>query len=144
MKFIFIISAKFLILISLLSCGGKSGSSDSESQARAPRYRSLLLDQGETKGTVILREDETEIEAQIHVTTTSLRNSLKEVLILEGPCPATGEMPAPESVRHEFGRERIVKIEYGSAPPPLGGHSVLLASSESPLACGPLVPIPQE
>ena len=145
MNFIFIISAKFLVLLSLLSCGGESGSSSSDSSSRAPRYRALLVDaEGTMRGTAILRENESEIQTEVHVVSGSLRRSLKQSLVLTGPCPPSGELPAPESVLHDLGRGQVSSIEFGSTPPGLAGHSILLSSSEDPLACGPLVPIPQE
>ncbi len=145
MKIIFIISAQFLMLFALLSCGRDSDSSSGSISAQAPRYRALLVDENQdTLGTVVLREDEDDIQSQVNVVSSSLRRSLESSLIIEGPCPAPQETPSPEVIRFDLGKKVSSSLKLGSNPPPLGGHSVLLVSQNSSLACGALVPIPQE
>lgn len=145
MKIIFIISAQFLLLFFHTSCG-RDDSSTSSVSGRAPRYRAILTDKDAiTKGTVLIRKDEVDVETEVHVVSSSLRKNLHRSLIIEGPCPASQDDLIAESIRFDLGREKRSQLDYsGPTPPPLGGHSLVLESKEALLACGPLVPIPLE
>jgi hypothetical protein len=143
MKIIFTVFAQLLTFLILFSCG-KKNSGSSSTPLSAPRYRALLLDQDQiVKGSVIIQEKESALETEVHVVNSALRKKLQRSTIIEGTCPASLET-LEHAIRFDLGGERKSTLKMGTLPPPLGGHSVAIASHEALLACGALVPIPLE